>query len=526
MKTDERGGASAGDNLEERLARQFAVDLDRAERDYPALRVGRRERDEVAASTGGRRSWRQLAGPVAAILILVAGGLVVAALATNQATMPGGPASAGTGVVLGSDGIPTQIDGQRVYRVGEKADWENLSGSFLLVANANRAPLICIAHASSGSPESDLLVGNCGGWSLGSTSGSGDQANIVYAAPKSSPQSLLNGWAGNPVVLRVHTHDPEAAQCSADQKANCEAAVVVEAVVWPAVPTEINGEHVYRATDQASFAGIDGSFLLGGLFSKPDVMPPCPAPIGKSAAEQQLIPYCFIESIDGVQISPSSNIDEPKNEIVAARVHVNDALAAQCPADVRATCQAAVVVESVVWTSNPYATASPTSAEPTATLGVNPVSSVNAGPPTPFASAVASSSIGSVGLDGLPTVFNGEAVYRAANLPKQGPFLLGGRLDRDTTCAAPSPGGILPPGCGFWTIDGVVVSNAIAIPESDIGYLVIARVTASKVLTQCINAPCPPISVYMVTAIVWVGPAVPAPPSIPPTSIPSVPPGT
>jgi hypothetical protein len=44
-----------------------------------------------------------------------------------------------------------------------------------------------------------------------------------------------------------------------------------------------------------------------------------------------------------------STIDEPKDEIVVARVHVNDPLAAQCPAAVQASCKASIVVEAVVW---------------------------------------------------------------------------------------------------------------------------------------------------------------------------------
>jgi len=39
------------------------------------------------------------------------------------------------------------------------------------------------------------------------------------------------------IVVRAHTRDPEAAACSADKRAACEAAVVVEAVVWSARPS-------------------------------------------------------------------------------------------------------------------------------------------------------------------------------------------------------------------------------------------------------------------------------------------------
>ena len=59
MKNDATGDASAGyeahDKLEERLSSRFGAELERAERDYPALRaklVG-----VAAAGRGGRRSW-------------------------------------------------------------------------------------------------------------------------------------------------------------------------------------------------------------------------------------------------------------------------------------------------------------------------------------------------------------------------------------------------------------------------------------------------------------------------------------
>jgi hypothetical protein len=81
--------------------------------------------------------------------------------------------------------------------------------------------------------------------------------------------------------------------------------------------------------------------------------------MNETQAEQQLIPYCYLESIDGLDIAPMSNIDEPRNELVVARVHVDDPLAAQCPATDRAECQASIVVESVVWQSDALINASP-----------------------------------------------------------------------------------------------------------------------------------------------------------------------
>jgi len=160
------------------------------------------------------------------------------------------------------------------------------------------------------------------------------------------------------------------------------------------VPSEIAGEHVYRATDQSSFASLRGSFLFGGLVTTPDVIPPCPAPMGQSDAELQLIPYCSWVAIDGVQLAPKGTaIAELKNQMAVVRVHVNDPLAAGCQPTVRAECETAIVVESVVWTSNPNGTASPTPEVAVPTLSANPVSIPDTAPATSSISADAAASI-------------------------------------------------------------------------------------------------------------------------------------
>jgi hypothetical protein len=285
-------------------------------------------------------------------------------------------------VVLGADGIPTQIDGQRVYRVTDQAEWQNLRASFLLGATMpSGIQPACIAIRGTG-PEGDLLAGFCGGWSLGSTTGSAtDYLSFIYAAPKSSPYALLYSWANHAVVLRVHTHDPEAAQCSAAKRAACEAAVVVEAVVWPTVPSEINGQQVYRGSDLRSMysAGtfgnlLSGSFLLGGVVSvtENDWAPgACATPADLNAAGQQLLNQCGPTevSIDMAAIAPGSTFDAVDGQVVVVRAHLDDALAAQCPADLVTRCEEAIVVESVVWSSNPYPTGTPTPAVPSPTDG-------------------------------------------------------------------------------------------------------------------------------------------------------------
>jgi len=531
MKSELGGGPVGEDDLERRLESRFAAELDRAERDYPSLRV---QREGGAGDRGRpRRAWPRLALAVVAVVALAAVGLVGMGLTYRSGS---GPAAASApGVVLRSDGIPSQIDGQRVYRVGEKTDWANLSGSFLLGGYVLQEVALCPSQAPLPSAEA-ALISWCGGlglWPTGGTTGIFATSGGIIVANEGS--SLLDGWVGGPaIVVRVHENDPEAAQCPTDTRAGCEAAVVVEAVVWPEVPAKVAGEHVYRAADQASFASLKGSFLLGGLFTKPSLMPPCPAQINETAAEQQLIPYCYILKIDGLAIAPLSNLDEPNNEIVVARVHVNDPLAAQCPADVRAQCEAGIVVESVVWKSSPYPEPSPTASSPGTTEGVNPASSAGTGPVAsesvgPPPSIVPPATAGTIEPSspvGVPAAVNGETVFGAGDLPTLGSFLFGGPLGRDTSCAVPTPANAAQPACGYWTVDGVKVGSTVALSGFKIGQLVVVRVTASKILVDCIEAPCPPAVFYLVTEIVWTGRSVSALPSSPALPTPPAPAAT
>jgi hypothetical protein len=106
-----------------------------------------------------------------------------------------------------------------------------------------------------------------------------------------------------------------------------------------------------------SFASLKGSFLFGGVVTVVD-SGTC-APPSMSDAEVQLLGWCNQVSIDGLPISPNSKFKAVRNQLVVVRVHVNDPLAARCPPENQYLCERAVVVESVVWTSDPYVTASP-----------------------------------------------------------------------------------------------------------------------------------------------------------------------
>ena len=512
MKTDDTGGPSAEDMVVDRLSRRYSVELERAERDYPALMTPRR--DPVRSAP----VWRRIAVPMTAIVALVAVSLVGVGIALRPSTGPTGSNPAG--VVRGSDGIPTSIDGQRVYRIADQSEWQNLSGSFLLGAYSIMFAHSCPLQVTPLPSAEHDLVDLCGAGALLASSPSSDGGpGSVRVAPVGS--KALDGWAGGPaIVMRAHTHDPEAAQCAADQKAACEAAVVVEAVVWPTVPTQINGERVYRATDQTSFP-TSGSFLLGGPATKPSVVPPCPMQVNLTKAEQDLIPYCYVLSIDGLSVAPMSNLDEPNGEIVVARVHTHDTLAVQCPPENRPSCADSIVVESVIWrSSESAATAAPSSGSSTTTPS-NPASGEGSGPvqspPVASGPSAAGGPLGPLDSDGVPTTLGGVPVYRAAALPTAPTFLLGGQLTHDTGCAPTTAA--VPPGCGYWMVDGVKVGTMIDLPESPSGFTAVVRIQASTAIAICPDGKsCPPTrGALVVTELVWSGAATvpPSPPMSP-----------
>lgn len=325
MNTERNGGMPEGDaseaKLKARLGRHFDAELTQAERDYSALSVSRRT-SSVGKRAATGRIWPRLASAVVALGVFA----VLVLIGVGLASKPGVVGSGGQ-VPLASDGIPTQIDGRQVYRVRDRASFPTdgvyLVGGYVFEepscpAGAEAVPPPCFGLASGPGPDASSGGLDLGGFREGS------------------------GWVGSSVVVLM-------ANCTWDNGTPCHPAP--KSVEWPEVPAQLNGERVYRAVDQASFPAA-GSFLLGGRVSKPDLVPPCPMRMDLNTAEQQLIPYCYIVTIDGLSLAPKSNIDEPKNEIVVARVHVDDALAAQCTAKNLADCKAAIAVESVVWRSD------------------------------------------------------------------------------------------------------------------------------------------------------------------------------
>lgn len=334
---------------------------------------------------GGRVAGKLPIGLAACLIVVIVGAAIVGvnlqrgpsfgSVASSAPPTASMPQSVSPSAPATSDGLPIQIDGKRVYRVSEQAEWENLGGSFLLVAIPTITNWVgCPFGGGSGTPsERDLVGDGCAGplWLVNAT---GQDTNTAWAAPKSPVIAVLGDWLDHAVVLRVHTHDNEAAQCGPETRARCEAAVVVEALIWPVVPTEIAGEHVYRSSEQESFASLKGSFLLGGLVTWPDYLPACPSVAGPPGDGQGLVPYCYGPSIDGLELSPKSKFNQAALEIVVARVHVNDPLAAKCQPATLADCKAAIVVESVVWSSNPYQASPPTPTPAAPTPSTSPAS--------------------------------------------------------------------------------------------------------------------------------------------------------
>ena len=93
-------------------------------------------------------------------------------------------------------------------------------------------------------------------------------------------------------------------------------------------------------------------------------------------------------------------------------------------------------------------------------------------------------------------------------MPADQTFLLGGQLTYDTGCTPTTD-----PTCVYWVVDGVKVRTQVALPASlPSGSLVVARLQRSKLQVACVNAPCAPIDILVVTELVWSSPAAVAPP--------------
>lgn len=380
-------------------------------------------------------------------------------------------------VALGFDGIPNQIDGQRVYRLGEQPAWQNLAGSFLLGAWPQYAPTGC-HFLPPLDAASDALVGGCSGYELlplsARRAGSGGaRGNSLTPAPRGA--GVLRPWDDRLVVVRVHTHDREAAGCSEATRVACDEAVVAEEVVWPIVPMDTEGERVFRAADSETYGTLTRSFLFGGIASGGSLW-------GFNVDGEQIALRC-----PGFLARPWSP-PWSDGDIVVVRAHVNDPISDRCPDRLAQT----IVLDSVDWWYDPYA--APYAIIPPATAQVGP-------------------SVGPLGPDGIPLSIDGRHVYSSrTGLPSDAGFLLGGRVARAEPCPTdpPSPNqdGASSSVCGQWFVGDAPVNVLDGISPSLNGKLIVLDVVRTRVLSTCAtSSPCGPSDVLVVTSVVWSEPS-------------------
>jgi len=229
-----------------------------------------------------------------------------------------------------------------------------------------RTAMACPPGANLASPpytsaEAKFLTGLCDYASLRPV-GTAPSADGQWLAPKSPAFSQLFVWslAGAPLVMRVHTHDSEAALCTAARLVQCQESVVVEAILWPTVPSQFDGQHVYggdeisAAAAAGSISSLPDSLLLGGVVWAESASTIGCSPASPSAQDELLSNCVPTVTIDGAFVAPKSSFTAVTGQVVIVRGHVNDPLAAQCSADTQTACQEAFVVESVVWSEGPY----------------------------------------------------------------------------------------------------------------------------------------------------------------------------
>lgn len=143
------------------------------------------------------------------------------------------------GPVLTPDvrGYPEEIAGERVLTTDD-ARWHAVNAvsaePFLVGGWVTIVDVDCAGDPNM--PVTPLLEPCNGGYRMANRpSDEWGQFRLVVDQGVSVPQQ-------QPIVLRVHAHDRRAAACPENYRASCEAAIVVDEVVWPpplATPTEL-----------------------------------------------------------------------------------------------------------------------------------------------------------------------------------------------------------------------------------------------------------------------------------------------
>jgi hypothetical protein len=221
MKTESRGGSTAESTITRNLARLFGEELDRAERYFPTMRTPLRDAVEGRRPRGHNRLRLAAQGiAFATVAIAVASS---AWLAFGISSAPTGAGAPGIPTMspnaLGADGLPNQIDGEHVYRVGETVESDK-QGGYLLGGYVFQA--IC--------PVASQPLDTCFG--LGPTAGSNAATggiDVGEAHDVSDPNPFsLGSWVGAPIVASMKG-------CTWDNGTPCPP--VVMAIVWPAAQT-------------------------------------------------------------------------------------------------------------------------------------------------------------------------------------------------------------------------------------------------------------------------------------------------
>jgi hypothetical protein len=211
------------------------------------------------------------------------------AAVTSSPTAPPAPTPAATtALVLGSDGLPTMLDGQPVYRPSG-ASGVTLDDTPFLVGGWTRFQGLSCPSAASSTPPTPVQAAALALLWSGCPAGT-VLADIPHGADLwwqlRNPAGLIFPDPGA-IVVRVHTHDPAARNCPPESFANCDGAIVIEAVLWdrpgplpspsvgPIAATMSVGDFVAAAK-----AGTlpDGEIELHGYWSFRHVGHSCAAP--------------------------------------------------------------------------------------------------------------------------------------------------------------------------------------------------------------------------------------------------------
>jgi hypothetical protein len=262
---------SHDDRTEARVRAAFAAELNRAESDLELspLRVGQRSDSRSPADGltphGRHRALR--AGALIATAVLIASVAVGAALLAGTLRNTANPVapspsaatpSATSSIPRYSDGIPEVWQGQPVLRwVGAlarrttaKDDTPFLVGVWLnMPTGAFHCPMDPGPDPSA--PDSWISRGGC-------------QFNYVSADAGGQPSTqngvatfrFYNGQlATGPAIMRVHLHDPRAAQCGS-QEPICDDMIVVDDILWKGdaatAPHPLSVAQVIAGTREAS----------------------------------------------------------------------------------------------------------------------------------------------------------------------------------------------------------------------------------------------------------------------------------